>query len=111
MLLPKVESAATIEQLNSVLTSCHRSVPWLALLETPKGLDNAADIAAVDNVMGLCFGSADYTRRTGSNMGWDALLHGRNQIVQAAAGADVAAFDGAWLDLEDTEGLLKETEK
>ncbi|RFC66590.1 HpcH/HpaI aldolase/citrate lyase family protein [Mesorhizobium denitrificans] len=55
--LPKVESPELVEQVLAVLG---RDITILAQIETAKGLQNAAAIAAHPNILQLAFGPADF---------------------------------------------------
>ncbi len=111
LLLPKTSAQRDIECLNILLTEAGLDCPVLAIIESAEGLENASQIAMSSNVMGLCFGSADYTAETGGSMDWDSLVYGRGRVVQAAARGRVLALDGAWLDFRDEEGLVAETSR
>lgn len=111
VLLPKVESAQEIAWFRSVMNSRYPALNIVALIETPEGLNNAADIARSEGVVAIVFGSADYSAEVGCDMSWEALQYGRGCIIQAAAMAGVQAIDGAWLNLDDNEGLLEETRR
>lgn len=111
VLLPKVESVEDINGFNQIFSVSKNKLALMALIETAKGLENAMSIAAADNVNCIVFGSADYSAEIGSDMGWDALQYGRGRIVQAAGQAGIDAIDGAWLDLQDDVGLIKESQR
>lgn len=111
ILLPKVESPDELCQLNKILMECHDSISFMALIETPVGLEQATKIAKVKNVDCLVFGSADYSSQLGSQVDWDALLYARCRISQAAAVAGIEALDGAWMDLDDPDGLLRDSQR
>lgn len=100
--LPKTESRAACEIALSALGG---ATPVVALIETVAGLRNADAVAATPGVAGLVFGSADYSAELGCAMSEAALAVPRAMILQAAASAGVPAWDGAWADLADDEGL------
>ncbi|WP_444930479.1 HpcH/HpaI aldolase/citrate lyase family protein [Microbulbifer sp. SSSA002] len=111
IIIPKVQSAEEVVGFCQVMAPSHKTIRIMALLESPKGLENALSIAQADGVVCLAFGTADYSAAVGSDMGWDALHYGRGRLVQAAAFAGIHAVDGPWLDIEDNEGLLNETRR
>jgi HpcH/HpaI aldolase/citrate lyase family len=43
-------------------------------------------------------------------MGWEPMLLARSRIVQAAATTGISAFDAPFRDIDDADGLCKETE-
>lgn len=77
-----------------------------ALIESCAGLDAARDTAraAPGRLSFLMFGGADLSAELGVSLAWEPLLHARSQIVQAAAGAGLAAVDVPWIALDDPAG-------
>lgn len=100
VLLPKVESPQQVVLAGNILGT----IPIVPLIETVDGL-RAADAIARAGAKLIGFGSADYAAEVGCAMSAAALASPRAHLVQAAAGAGVAALDGAWLALHDAEGL------
>ena len=109
VLLPKVRCRGEARLARELLGARCEGVALFALLESSEGIANAAAIAAEPGVDCLLFGSADWSAETGADMGWDSLLTPRSMVLQAAAQAGIDAIDGAWLDLEDADGLREET--
>jgi citrate lyase subunit beta / citryl-CoA lyase len=109
VLLPKVESGDTVRQVSSTLTAhgAREQMAIWCMLETPRGILRAEDIAASPRVTTLVMGTSDLTtelhaRHTRErlpvlpSLGW-CLLVGR------AYGLSV--LDGVHLDLNDDEGF------
>jgi len=112
IMLPKSEYAAEFTILDSLLAP--HKIPYLALIETAKGLYNAEEIAASsENIQALVFGGADLAADLRSKFSWDALYTGRCIIVRAAATNELAAFDVPYLNLKDPDdtGVIEETQK
>ena len=87
------------------------SVKLLVAIESPRGLLNAAAIAAsCPRIAGIMFGAEDFGREIGLPAVREGqardLIYARSSIVIAAASAHVQAVDGVWVDLNDTQGLL-----
>jgi citrate lyase subunit beta/citryl-CoA lyase len=109
VLLPKVEGSDAVQQALNTLTE--RGAPeqlaiW-CMLETPRGILRAEDIAASERVAALVMGTSDLTKELHArhtrerlpmlpSLGW-CLLVGR------AYG--LAVLDGVHLDLNDDEGF------
>ncbi|WP_444890766.1 HpcH/HpaI aldolase/citrate lyase family protein [Microbulbifer sp. DLAB2-AA] len=110
VILPKVESAEEISWFNDLLAPVEQSIGLLPLVESAKGLQNSLDIASSDNVLAIGFGFADFCAEVGADISWESLRYARGRILQAAAYAHIDAVDGPYLDLEDLEGLLQETQ-
>jgi citrate lyase subunit beta/citryl-CoA lyase len=85
----------------------------LPSIETVKSVLNAYSIAtSTQRIYALAFGAEDYTASMGiarTNSGED-LMHPRMMIVMAARAAGIQAIDTVFSDINDMEGLRKETE-
>ena len=109
LMVPKLERAEQVAQIRALVgPSCP---PVWPVIETTEGLKNAWDIAAAPGVGGVLFGGADYSAELGSDLGWDALLFARGQIVAACARAGVEVLDVPFLDVKDPEGLTASTDR
>jgi len=110
VLLPKVESPQAVEKALGVLAA-HGAPPRLALwcmLETPRGILNAAAIATASPRVGaLVIGTSDLTKDLHARPTRDRapLLMSLELCVLAARAAGVAALDGVHLDLDDAGGF------
>jgi (3S)-malyl-CoA thioesterase len=85
--------------------------PVLAMIETARGVLNAAAIAP--ETAGLIAGTNDLAADLGLRPGGDraALATALQTILLAARAAGVAAFDGVYNRLEDPEGLAAQCEE
>lgn len=109
LFVPMVESAVELEIIARVLGErCPELIP---LVETPKGLRQAVEIAAAPMVGGLMFGGADFSGELGVMLAWEPLLAARHALVLAAAEARVPAIDVPWIHLDDEVGLADECAK
>lgn len=103
LLVPKVESAAQLQQLDAALAG--RSIGIIATLETPRGVLNALAIAdASPNLVGMFFGPGDYTLQTGGALTARALEFPRATIAAACGAVGIQAIDAPYLlGLRDVE--------
>ncbi|MFQ5682828.1 MAG: HpcH/HpaI aldolase/citrate lyase family protein [Candidatus Binatia bacterium] len=119
LVLPKVETPEQVQKIDAILKEHERrlklnpgNVRLLIAIESPKGLQNATAIAACTRrVVGLMFGAEDFGRELGLPTSREGeardMIYSRSAMVVAAASAHVQAVDGVWVDLKDTEGLLR----
>jgi len=110
VLLPKVESAATVRQAASILDKAG-APPDLAIwcmMETPMGMLHAEEIAASHpRLTGFVMGTSDlandlHARHTRDRL---PLLTGLGLCLLAARAYGLAAMDGVYLDLADDAGF------
>lgn len=119
LVLPKVERPEEVLRVDALLRErepalgiAADSIRLLVAIESPRGLLNAAAIAACSpRVIGLMFGAEDFGREIGLPTTREGeardLLYARSALVVAAAAAHVQAVDGVWPDLSDPEGLWR----
>ncbi len=105
VVLPKVETAASAED---VAEKAGKSL--LAMIETPRGVLAAAEIAAGFEIAGLIAGTNDLANelRIPSGSGRAGLGFALQTIVLAARAAGVWAFDGVFNDLGNADALEAE---
>lgn len=117
LILPKIEHDEEVRAVATLLAPRHPALELVVLIESPRGVRNAARIAAATRgrpgpqVTCLFLGTADFSASIGSDLGWEALAHARAQVVLAAREAGVDAMDGVWFDAADTEGLRVEARR
>jgi citrate lyase subunit beta/citryl-CoA lyase len=110
VLLPKVESPRTVREALDALGG-HGAPEGLAvwcMLETPRGILNAAAIAeAAPRLGALVMGTSDLTKDLRARHTRDRLplITSLSLCVLAARAAGVAALDGVHLDLDDAAGF------
>lgn len=117
ILLPKVESAEDIHTVVQMIAAAERPdqtpVKIIALLETPRGILEAYQIAKADpRVVALALGAEDYTAGLGALRTKEGteIFTARTIVVNAAAAAGVQSIDTPYTDANDEEGLLADTE-
>lgn len=117
--LPKCQSpqdVLTVDALISELEEKHGipagSIKIHAMIETALGIQRAYDIASASpRVTALTLGGQDLTADLGvqkTKEGWE-LFYARSAVVLAAKAAGVDVFDTVWADINDPEGLLRES--
>ncbi|MFC4638028.1 HpcH/HpaI aldolase/citrate lyase family protein [Deinococcus hohokamensis] len=106
LVLPKVEDARSVQALHL------RPALW-AMIETPRGVLAAAEIAAVSGVAGLLVGSNDLARalRTRPDPERRPLLHALSAVVLAARAHGKVPLDAVFNDVRDPEGFARECQQ
>lgn len=114
VMVPKAESAGYIERLSGLIGELEaerhlppESVPIVALIESPRGLSNAAELAAVPRVQALAFGPEDLCACLAATPSLEVLRGPAQSVVLAASQHAVASlgFPFSIAALEDAEGL------
>ncbi|WP_448664299.1 HpcH/HpaI aldolase/citrate lyase family protein [Sphingomonas sp. CJ20] len=105
VVVPKVESA---REAAAIAAACAR--PLLAMIETPRGVLEAAAIAAAPGVGGLLAGVNDLKATLGipAAAGREGLALALQTIVLAARAGGGWAIDGVYNGLDDADGLANE---
>jgi citrate lyase beta subunit len=106
LLLPKTEAAAEIQLLQEVVGAQVGCI--VALIETPLGIEQAADIARAP-VMALMLGGADLSAELDASFDQHGLRYARGRLVNAAKAHGRQAWDVPHIDLSDAAGLSAET--
>jgi citrate lyase subunit beta/citryl-CoA lyase len=116
IILPKVESPATLATIDWLLRQIERerdrqegAIDLIPIVETARGLTRIdAILASGTRVKRFAFGAGDFTPDV--NMQWQRdeaeLSYARAKIVTASRAAGLEApLDTVWVDLQDSEGL------
>ncbi len=119
IVLPKSESIDNIRQADGLIANAEKEaglevglVGLLALVETPKGIINAYEVASASpRILGITFGAEDYALEMGVNRTKEGaeIYYPRMVIALACHAAGVLAVDCVYTNVRDTEGLIKET--
>ena len=106
LVVPKVDSAD--EARAAVVAAA--GLPVWAMIETPRGVLAAAEIAAVPGVSALLAGMADLTKdlRARPDAARTPLLYALSAIVLAARAAGKLVFDGVFTAIHDLASLEAE---
>ncbi|MEL6550336.1 MAG: CoA ester lyase [Pseudomonadota bacterium] len=115
ILLPKVNSAADILALAARLDTIPEAVQtriW-AMMETPQGVLNAAEIARAPRMAGMVMGTNDLAKDLGTRSTPDRapLLAALGQCILAARAAGIVIVDGVYNAFKDENGLRAECEQ
>ena len=117
VMLPKVEGAETVELVARAFgwdTDTGAVPPLLLLLETPRAILHAAEIASADApVAALLLGAEDLTASLAVERTVDGeeLLFARGHIAMAAAAVHADAIDAVFTNLNDAESLRRDCER
>ncbi len=114
LIIPKAEHGKDIERISDILDTIPGAdgVFLIPLVESALGVENVYGIASSSKrVRGVFFGAEDYTADIGAvrTKGGEEILWARGRIVNGAAAAGVEAIDTPFTDVEDIEGLKKDT--
>ncbi|APG61658.1 hypothetical protein LPB140_01055 [Sphingorhabdus lutea] len=105
--IPMVESVEDVAIAYSILGNKINGI--VPLIETVKGLSNAAEIAAHPAVTTVMFGGGDFSSELGVKLEWQPLLYARSQLILACAGARKRCVDVPYIDVQNNDGLRSET--
>jgi len=119
IVLPKAESKKDILEAEAILERIEKekglrvgSIIIVPILETAKGILNAAEIVfASKRVAGLSFGAVDFTRDLGVNLSKEGveLSYPRAYVALVARAAGIPAVDTVFIDIMDREGLIRDS--
>lgn len=106
VLIPKVSSAADVEAVAQIVPG----LPLWAMMETPRGILNAAEIAAHPRMQGFVLGTNDLAKDLGSRFRPDRLpmLAGLGLCLLAARAEGLVCIDGVYNAFKDDAGLAAE---
>ena len=106
VLFPKVESAKRVRETVARLDGAPNLAIW-CMIETPRGVLAAAEIAAAPRVAALVVGTSDLTKDLRAREMPDRLplLTSLQLVLLAARAHGLAALDGVHLDLADDAGF------
>lgn len=112
IMVPKCESAAEVQVYAALLAEMGAPCEIWAVIESGKGLQAAAAIAAASPRVGaLVFGGADLSADLGCRFAWEPLLAHRAAVIAAGASAGVPVIDVPFTDIKDEAGLVAETQR
>ena len=109
ILMPKVGSAAQLDELAALIPD----VDLWAMMETPLGMLNAAEIAAHPRLKGFVMGTNDLAKELNTRFRADRLpmMGGLHLCLIAAKAHGVVAIDGVYNAFKDNEGLKAECDQ
>jgi len=111
VMLPKAGSSDDVRTLDRLLGEHDVDVPVIVVVESARGVLNAADIAAAASTTAIAFGAEDLSADIGATRTDDGteVLYAREHVVLAASAAGVDAIDTVYTDIENIDGLSEET--
>ena len=107
------EVIRTVEEIENKHNLPHDQMTIHAMIETALGVMNVYDIAGFSNrVDAITIGGQDLTSDMKVEAGKDGIGidYARKRIVMAAKAHRIDVMDTVWADVDDNEGLRKETE-
>ena len=109
VLLPKVESAAQVQALADITGD----LPIWAMMETPRGMLKAHEIALHPMLKGMVMGTNDLAKELQTRFRPDRLpmQAGLGLCLLAAKAEDVVIVDGVYNAFKDAEGLQVECDQ
>ncbi len=109
VLLPKVESAAQVDALAAQIGD----KPIWAMMETPRGMSNAAEIAAHPQLTGFVMGTNDLAKELQTRFRSDRLpmMAGLGLCLLAAKAEGIVIVDGVYNAFKDADGLKVECDQ
>ena len=109
VLLPKVESYAQVDLLAEITGD----LPIWAMMETPRGMLNAAEIASHPLMSGFVMGTNDLAKELQTRFRPDRLpmMTGLGLCLLAAKAEGLVIVDGVYNAFKDAEGLQAECEQ
>ena len=103
--VPKTDSATDLD------AAAETGRPLCPVIESARGLLNAATIFARPEVMLAIFGAVDFSADLDCALEWEALLHARSHLAVCAAAHGVTLFDVPYLDVRDPDGCAAEVRR
>ena len=109
LLLPKVDTPADLE----ALAEAAPGVALWAMMETARGVLNAAEIAAHPQLAGFVLGTNDLAKELGcrAGPGRTPLITSLQLCLLAARAAGIVCIDGVYNAFKDEDGLRAECEQ
>ena len=109
VLIPKVDSAADLDRAVALIPD----LPLWAMMETPLGMLNAAEIAAHPRLHGMVMGTNDLAKELNSRFRADRLpmQAGLGLCLLAAKAYGKVIVDGVFNAFKDEDGLRAECEQ
>ncbi len=117
--IPECESAQQVKEVELAIENAEKEFGRdvgdtliMGAIETPLGVINSYEIASASpRVMGISIGAADFMRTMKATRTDDGseLFVARSQLVMSARAAKVMCFDTVHTDIDDIEGLERDT--
>jgi citrate lyase beta subunit len=111
IMIPKIKSAEEVQVIETLLCAGPaRNIRFCVIIETNQGLERAIEIAkSSPRIDSMILGAVDMSADLRCEKSWEPLLYARSRLVHAAASAGIDLLDVPFLNLEDPEGLRRES--
>lgn len=114
IVVPKCESRDDVLAVEDAINTSNpaKTVTILPMIETARGVLNAFEVASASSMVdAITFGGEDFTQDIGATRTKEGkeIFWGRSLVVIAAKAAGVQALDTVFSDINDEEGLRKDT--
>ncbi|MTI49328.1 MAG: CoA ester lyase [Firmicutes bacterium] len=116
---PKIESKEDIIEIENYITKIEErdnlvknEIKLIPLIESALGVENAFEIAkASSRVVALFLGAEDLTANLGAKRTVEGkeIFYSRSRVIIAAKAANIQAIDTPYTDINDEEGLIKDS--
>jgi len=109
VLLPKVETTSQLDALGAVVGE----LPIWAMMETPRAMLNAAEIAAHPSLQGFVMGTNDLAKELNTRFRPDRvpMMAGLGLCLLAAKAEGIVIIDGVFNAFKDDDGLQTECDQ
>jgi len=120
ILVPKINTADDIKQVDEILTKIEKEndiespIKLIALVETALGVENVFSIAASSERMtAILFGGEDFTAdiRTERTDRGEEIDYARSRIVVGCRAAGIDAIDTPYSNINNLDGLAKDAKR
>ena len=111
LMLPKVKTPDEITFIDDLLTDSGLNTDLHVIMETNEALESIYEIAhASKRIVALYFGGVDMAAELRVPNEYKNLIYARSKLVHAGASVGVDVIDVPYLDLDDMDGMKKESE-
>ena len=111
LMLPKVKTPEEITFIDNLLTDCGLDTDLHVIMETNEALESIYEIAhSSKRIVALYFGGVDMAAELRVPNEYKNLIYARSKLVHAGASVGVDVIDVPYLDLDDMDGMKKESE-
>ena len=110
LMLPKVKTPDEITFIDDLLTDSGLDTDLHVIMETNEALESIYEIAhASKRIVALYFGGVDMAAELRVPNEYKNLIYARSKLVHAGASVGVDVIDVPYLDLDDMDGMKKES--
>ena len=111
LMLPKVKTPDEVTFIDDLLTDSGLDTDLHVIMETNEALESIYEIAhASKRIVALYFGGVDMAAELRVPNEYKNLIYARSKLVHAGASVGVDVIDVPYLDLDDIDGMKKESE-